>query len=340
MTHAQRDLIGDLVARAARKTPGSRAHAQRWRAAFADPRVAAGFRREWKQLVYPLLCVASKGSRLTDVDGEEYVDLVNGFGQTMFGHAPDFVVEAIEAQLRKGFAIGPQTPLAGPLAARIAAMTGTERVTFCNTGSEAVMAALRVARAVTGRERVVTFEGDYHGQFDEVLLRPAGLSFPQRSIGVAAGIPDGAVERIVALPHGDPRALDWLRAHIGEIAAVVLEPGQSRRPGVDLADEIVALREITQAGGAALVFDEVVTGFRTHPGGMQRLLGVKADLACYGKVSAAACRSACWPGRRASWTRSTAASGRSTTRPRRRSPRPSSPAPSCAIPSRSPPSTR
>lgn len=284
LTQAQRDLIADLVARASRKTPGSRAHAQRYRAAFADPRVAAGFRQEWKQIVYPLLCVRSKGSRIVDVDGEEYVDLVNGFGQTMFGHAPEFVLAALDAQMREGFAIGPQTPLAGALAERIAAMTGTQRVTFCNTGSEAVMAAMRVARAVNGRDVVVTFEGDYHGQFDEVLVKPAGLAFPPRSLGVASGIPEGAVARMVVLPHGDPRALEWLRANIGDVAAVVLEPAQSRKPGLDLSEEIRALREITRAGDAALVFDEVVTGFRTHPGGMQHLLGVKADLVTYGKV--------------------------------------------------------
>lgn len=284
ITAAQRELIADLVARTARKTPGSRAYAERWRKTLADPRVAAGYRQDWKQIVYPILCVRSKGSRIVDVDGEEYVDLVNGFGQTMFGHAPDFLLDAVQAQMRAGFAIGPQTPLAGVLAERIARMTGTERVTFCNTGSEAVMAAIRVARAVTGRDVVVTFEGDYHGQFDEVLVKPAGLAFPPRSLGVAAGIPDGAVERIVVLPHGDPRALDWLRANIADVAAVVLEPAQSRKPGVDLSGEIRALREITRAGEAALVFDEVVTGFRTHPGGMQHLLGIKADLVTYGKV--------------------------------------------------------
>ena len=140
---------------------------------LADPRTASGFREEWKELVYPIVAQRSKGSKIWDIDGNEYVDVVNGYGQTAFGHTPDFVVEAVNAQMAEGFAIGPQSPLAGEVAQMFADMTGHQRVTFCNTGSEAVMAAMRLARTVTGKEKVVCFDGDYHGQFDEVLVKPA-----------------------------------------------------------------------------------------------------------------------------------------------------------------------
>ena len=129
------------------------------------------------------------GSRIWDIDGNEYIDLVNGYGQTAFGHAPDFVVEAVREQLDKGFAIGPQAELAGEVATLFTEMTGNERMTFCNTGSEAVMAAMRVARCVTGREKVVVFNGDYHGQFDEVLVKGVGRTARPPVRPHRAGIP-------------------------------------------------------------------------------------------------------------------------------------------------------
>ena len=154
---------------------------------LADPRAAAGFRLDWKELVYPLICERSSGSRIWDIDGNEYIDLVNGYGPTAFGHSPDFVVEAIKEQLEKGFATGPQAELAGEVAALFAEMTGNERMTFCNTGSEAVMAAFRVARAVTGRDKVVMFDGAYHGQFDEVLVRSARRPGGPHRVGADCG---------------------------------------------------------------------------------------------------------------------------------------------------------
>ena len=153
--------------------------------------------------MYPLICERSSGSRIWDVDGNEYIDLVNGYGPTAFGHSPDFVVEAIKEQLEKGFATGPQAELAGEVAALFAELTGNERMTFCNTGSEAVMAAFRVARAVTGRDKVVMFNGAYHGQFDEVLVRSARRAGgPPRSAPIAAGILQSAVDNIIVLDYG------------------------------------------------------------------------------------------------------------------------------------------
>ena len=113
----------------------------------------------------------SAGSKLWDIDGNEYLDVAMGFGVNLFGHSPPFVIDAVTAQLARGIEIGPQTPLAGETAALIAEMTGHERVAFCNTGSEAVLAAMRLARTVTGRSKIVTFAHDYHGLFDEVLAR-------------------------------------------------------------------------------------------------------------------------------------------------------------------------
>jgi len=280
----QKAFIDELVARYSAKSPGSKAMTQEYRSVLADPRAASGFRQEWKEIVYPIVCARSKGSKIWDVDDNEYVDLVNGYGQTAFGHAPDFILDAISEQMKLGFAIGPQTPLAGEVATLFAEMTGNERVTFCNTGSEAVMAAMRVARTVTGRDRVVVFNGAYHGQFDEVLVKGASRNAPPRALPVAPGIPRGSVGNMVVLPYATPESLDWIRQNADDLAAVVIETVQSRHPAFQPKAFIEEIRAITAKSESALVFDEVVTGFRVHPGGMQAVFNIRADLATYGKV--------------------------------------------------------
>ena len=283
LTFAQQAHIEALIERTVARTIRSKELTQKYRSVLADPRVAAGFRSEWKEMVYPITCVRANGSRLWDIDGNEYIDLLNGFGQTAFGHAPGFVVDAVTEQLQRGFAIGPQTDLAGEVATLFCELTGNERVTFCNTGSEAVMAALRVARTVTGRNRVVLFNGAYHGQFDEVLVKSARNG--PRALPVAPGIPTESVANMSVLDYGDPASLEWIREHASELAAVVVEPVQSRHPNLQPKAFLQELRAITAAAGTALVFDEVVTGFRMHPGGMQAVFDIRADLATYGKVA-------------------------------------------------------
>ena len=282
---AQRRHIDALAARLTAKTRSSKQRTATARAVLADPRAAAGFRLEWKELVYPLVCERSSGSRIWDIDGNEYIDLVNGYGPTAFGHSPDFVVNAIREQLEKGFATGPQAELAGEVAALFTEMTGNERMTFCNTGSEAVMAAFRVARAVTGRDKVVMFNGAYHGQFDEVLVRSARRAGgPPRSAPIAAGILQSAVENMIVLDYGTQQSLDWIRQNANDVAAVIVEPVQSRHPELQPFEFLRSLRETTAHAGVAFIMDEIVTGFRADPGGMQAVTGIRADLATYGKV--------------------------------------------------------
>ncbi len=202
MNETQQRALQELIARFNERTAESKRMTAQYRPVLADPRAAAGFRTEWKDLVYPVVSDRASGSRIYDVDGNSYIDLVNGYGQTFFGHAAPFVIDAVAEQLRKGFAIGPQSALAGRVAALFSEMTGNERVTFCNTGSEAVMAAMRVARTVTGRSIIATFTGDYHGQFDEVLVKGTLRSGVARAMPAAAGIPGESVENMVVLPYG------------------------------------------------------------------------------------------------------------------------------------------
>jgi glutamate-1-semialdehyde aminotransferase len=248
---------------------------------MADPRVVNGFRPLTKEITYQIVIERSKGSRLWDLDGNEYVDALNGFGLNLFGWQPDFVQEAVRRQLEEGYEIGPQHPLAADVTRLVCELTGSERAGLCNTGSEAVMAALRIARTVTGRSTVVVFTGSYHGTFDEVLVR-AGKG--GKGLSAAPGVMSGMFGDVRVLDYGTPEALAFIRENAGDLAAVLVEPVQSRRPDLQPREFLQAVREITAQNGCCLIFDEVITGFRTGLGGAQALFGVRADLATYGKV--------------------------------------------------------
>ncbi|MCW8193296.1 amino acid adenylation domain-containing protein [Proteobacteria bacterium 005FR1] len=269
-------FVGQYVA----KSPGSREFTQNSRAHLADPRAVSGFTPLLKEMVYPIVVKASDGARLWDVDGNEYIDLVNGFGSNFLGHGPDRIKQALHRQIESGWEIGPQSPLAADVAKLLCDLTGMERAALCNTGSEAVMGAVRLARTVTGRDKVVMFEGAYHGINDEVIVR-AGRT---RSLPAAAGIPVESVANVVVLEYGSESALRYIRENGEELAAVLVEPVQSRRPDLQPGRFLTALRAATQECGAALIFDEVITGFRIRPGGAQEYFGIRADLATYGKV--------------------------------------------------------
>ena len=284
LTENQRELLQAFITRYNQRTAGSKALAAKNRPLLADPRSVAGFKSVWKEIVYPIHSVRSEGSRIWDVDGNEYVDFVMGFGASLFGHRPPFLVEAVKAQLDTGFETGPIHPMAGEVACLVQELTGAERVGFCSTGSEAVLAAIRVSRTVTGRDKIVIFEGAYHGIFDEVLARPIVQNDQLRSMPTAPGIPEGSVGEIIVLQYGNPTSLEIIEQYGDEIAAVLVEPIQARRLDLVPKDFLLQLREITSATGTALVFDEVVTGFRIKPGGAQEYFGIKADLATYGKV--------------------------------------------------------
>ena len=284
LSDAQRKYISEFVDRYTRRTPGSKELTTMYRPVLADPRVVAGFRTEWKDIVYPINTVRSKGSRLWDIDGNEYIDILNGFGPIALGHMPEFIHEAVTKQLELGIEIGPQTPLAGEVASLLCELTGNERATFCNTGSEAVMAALRLARTVTGRKKVVMFAGDYHGNFEEVLVKRIGKNDSLRTGPIAPGITPESVANVIVLDYGTPESLEVIRQQASDLAAVILEPVQSRHPNLQPKEFLQAVREITHASGTALIFDEVVTGFRLHIGGAQAYFGVRADMVTYGKV--------------------------------------------------------
>lgn len=281
ITPAQQQRLDAFIRRYNAKTKGSKQFTQDSRVVMSDPRAVTGFRPAIKELIYPIVVNRSKGAHIWDVDGNEYVDSLCGFGPNMLGWQPDFVVDALKAQIDQGFEIGPQHPLQAEVARQICDMTGSERAAFCNTGSEAVMGCTRIARTVTGRSLIAIFTGAYHGIFDEVLVRGTKKL---RTVPAAPGIMPEGVQNVLVLDYGTPESLEILKARAGELAAIMVEPVQSRRPDFQPKEFLQACRKICDDSGALLIFDEVVTGFRVGPGGAQAFFGVQADIASYGKV--------------------------------------------------------
>jgi amino acid adenylation domain-containing protein len=281
LTERQKTRLAQFMARYIEKTKKSKDYTIEHRPHLADPRVVNGFRPQLKEIIYQIVIERSKGSRMWDLDGNEYVDALNGFGMSFFGWQPDFVVDAVRKQLETGYDIGPQHPLAGEVARLFCEVTGNDRAALCNTGSEAVMGCVRVARTVTGRSKIAIFTGSYHGIFDEVIVRGTKKL---RSVPAAPGIMPNTSENVLVLDYGTPETLQILRDNAQDLAAILVEPVQSRRPDFQPREFLQQLRELTAQSGTLLIFDEVVTGFRSHPGGIQALFGIRADLCSYGKV--------------------------------------------------------
>lgn len=281
VTSAQREWIDRLMTKYQEKYAGSKSYTQKHRKHLADPRSVSGFNPGWKEVIFPIVTNGSKGSKLWDIDGNELIDTSNGFGPILFGHSPDFISNAAKAQIDRGVETGPQSPLAGEVAELFCELTGNERCTFACTGSEANVGALRVARTVTGRTKVVAFEGSYHGIHDEVVMR-AGKD--HKALPAAPGVPREATSNMILLPWGEQSSLDEIRKLGDELAAVLVEPVQSRKPQFHSQEYISEIRKITEENGVALILDEVVTGFRVGPGGIRKRFNIDADMMTYGKV--------------------------------------------------------
>lgn len=282
LTPRQQGFLDEFIARWTMRTEKSKEYAAKHRDGLADWIVSLNFSLSIKELVYPLVSKKSEGSKFWDIDGNEYIDTAIGYGVAFFGHKPDFVVEAIRKQLDKGFELGPQSDLVGEVTELFRELTGVERVTYCNTGTEAVMVAQRLARAVSGRNKIVRFITSFHGSFDGVLAEAGETGSQPMSIG----IPQSMVEDTMVLLYGSKEALDAIRENGTELAAVLVEPVQSRNPGLQPKEYLHQLRALCSELGIALIFDEMVTGFRIHTGGAQAYFGVEADIITYGKLVA------------------------------------------------------
>jgi iturin family lipopeptide synthetase A len=266
------------------RTASSKAYAQKHRNVLADWINSIDFRLSIKELLYPIVSEWSSGSKFRDIDGNNYVDIGLGYGVNFFGNSPQFVKDALTAQLAEGIELATQSDMAGEVAQLIHELTGVERVVFSNTGTEAIMAALRIARTKTGKKKVAIFTGAFHGTFDGVLVQMETIGKEFFSSPIGPGIPQGYADDMMVLTLGADESLQIIEEHAHELAAVLVEPVQSRRPGFQPVEFLKKLREVTTKGGIALIFDEIITGFRIHPGGAQAHFGIYADIVTYGKV--------------------------------------------------------
>jgi glutamate-1-semialdehyde 2,1-aminomutase len=236
--------------------------------------------------VEPIVAARAQGSHLWDADGRQYIDYLLAFGPLILGHAHPQVVAAVQEAAARGTAYGLTHELEVELASLIReALPSLELVRFVNSGTEATMSALRLARAYTGRHKVVKFEGCYHGHADGLLAR-AGSGVATLGLPDSPGVPPSYAAETIVLPYNDLAALSRAFDQQGEqIAAVIVEPVAANMGVVPPEPGFLeGLRQVTQRYGVLLVFDEVVTGFRLCYGGAQTVYGVVPDLTCLGKV--------------------------------------------------------
>ncbi|NEQ10220.1 MAG: aminotransferase class III-fold pyridoxal phosphate-dependent enzyme, partial [Moorea sp. SIO4E2] len=280
----QQSYLDEFITTYTRKTQKSQETAQRYRPLLADKRATAKWIMELKEMRYPIVGESANGSRMWDVDGNEYIDISLGFGVHLFGHKPQFITEAIQNWLNQGVQVGPQAKFVGEVAQLIQELTGMERVAFCNSGTEAMMTAVRLARLTTGRDRIVMFTNSYHGHSDGVLaVAPTNLDNNHQAVPVSPGVLQNMVDDVIVLNYGASESLDIIRANGHKLAAVLVEPVQSRRLSLQPKEFLQELRQFTKQAGIALIFDEVITGFRIHPGGAQAWFDIEADIVAYGK---------------------------------------------------------
>lgn len=245
---------------------------------------------------FPMVIKHAKGARVWDADGNEYLDFMLGFSTMILGNTPEDVQAAISEALPRGSHYGQCTEHEYAFAKLFCDMVpGVERVTFCNSGTEATMYALRLARASTGRPLIAKFEGGYHGTHDLLAVsfgRPGprvaqyGPLEDPNAIPESPGLAEGAWKDCIVLPFNHPAAFEKIHRYADKLAGVIIEPVQGAGGTIPADKEfLVELRRITQEVGAFLIFDEIITGFRLAPGGGQEYYGVLPDVSTFGKVA-------------------------------------------------------
>ena len=233
----------------------------------------------------PLFIQSASGPTITDVDGRSFIDFVGSWGPMILGHADAEIVAALAEVAANGTSFGAPNELEVELAEEIiAAVPSIEMVRMVNSGTEATMSAIRLARGVTGRDKLVKFEGCYHGHADSLLVK-AGSGVATLGLPDSPGVPASLAQHTLTVPFNDPTALEDVFKQHADIAAIIVEPVVGNMGCVPPAEGFLnALRELTTRHGALLIFDEVMTGFRLARGGAQELFGIAPDITCLGKI--------------------------------------------------------
>lgn len=264
------------------KTKLSKSYAAKYRKPYADCRSISGFRPNMKEMCYQLIFKDSDGAYITDIDNNHYIDLAMDFGVSLFGHNQKFISDAINEEMKKGYPLSLVSGLSGEVASLFCELTGMDRAAFFNSGTEAVMVAVRISRAYTNKKKVVIFSGSYHGTFDGVLGMSNHTSYS--AMPIANGILQEFVNDLIILEYGTDEALEYIEKNKKQIAAVLVEPVQSRRPDLQPHEFVKKLRLLTKENQIILIFDEMILGMRLGKKGAQGFYGIEADIATYGKI--------------------------------------------------------
>lgn len=283
LTDEHRAWIAALVEKYDRFVPKSKANANalEHQVHFVDQRRAFHLIKDLKKLHFQITYTKAEGAYVYDADDNRYTDISGDMGVNLFGHRAPFLIDAVKHSLDQGIPLVGYSDMIFRACKLFCEITGHERALFTQSGTEAVMFAIRIARAATGRKKIVLFDGSDHSVSDAVAATRdlAGNSFP-----MAPGILQDFADQIIVLDYGDMASLDTIEQRAGEIATVLVEPVQSRHPSKKPVEFLKALRQLTIEKNIPLIFDEMITGFRVCPQGAQGRFGIQADMAIYGEI--------------------------------------------------------
>lgn len=274
-------FIANLSKKLDELAPKSKENALKHQKYLVDQRKITNLKKPLKALQFHLTYDKAEAQYLYDIDGNKYIDITGDNGVNIFGHQPDYVKKSIEARVNKGFPLVGYTEELFEAAKLFCEITGHERVLFTQSGTEAVMWAVRIARAARQRSKIVIFDGSYHGLSDAVL---AMKDAEGKSVAMGLGMLQEFADQLIILNYGDLDQLNIIEEHADDIAGVLVEPVQSRNPDNQPVEFLQELRKLTIEKEIPLIMDEMITGFRVCPKGAQGYFNVKADIATYGKI--------------------------------------------------------
>lgn len=282
LTEEQKKYLEQLSQQFAALCPKSKHNAQVNQVHFVDQRKAGGLKKALKPMQFQLTYDRGEGAYLYDIDGNKYVDITGDQGVNLFGHQPEFMKKALISRLNQGYPLVAYSEDLFESARLFCELTGHERMVYAQSGTESLMWAVRIARAATGKKKIVFFDGSYHGLSDAVLAVRGRNGI---SMSMGPGLLQEFADMLIILDYGKMEHLDVIEQNADEIACVLVEPVQSRFPARRPHEFLRELRKLTLEKNVVLIFDEMITGFRAGPKGAEGYYKVKPDMTTYGKVA-------------------------------------------------------
>ncbi|GGX26824.1 aminotransferase class III-fold pyridoxal phosphate-dependent enzyme [Aquimarina muelleri] len=276
-------FIDKMAKKLEKTTPKSKENASKDQDHLVDQRKTGGLKKALKRLQFHLTYDKADGAYLYDIDGNKYIDIASDNGVNLFGHQPEFIKEAVIKRMEKGYPLVGYTEELAQVTKLFSDLTGHERVLLTQSGTEAVMWAVRIARTATQKKKIVIFEGAFHGLSDAVLAAKDQFG---NSIAMGLGMLQEFADEIIVLDYGNMDHLNIIENRADEIAGVLVEPVQSRNPDNQPIEFLKEVRKLTLEKNILLIMDEMITGFRVCCNGVQGLWNIKGDLATYGKIPA------------------------------------------------------